>query len=430
MRIEKPKSPLPRCLGLVLALCLLPPALPCPAQPPLQKENRFLFIINTSADMRRETNAVQQAVRGLLQSSMQGQMRDGDTFGLWTYDDQLHTDFPMQIWSKRNQDDIAAAVAGFLAGRRYQNRPRLEKVLPALRQTIANSRVLTVIFIFDGSETMQGSGFDKDINDLQRQFGRQMRANHIPFVTLLAVWNGKAIDFSVNTPAKISMLQTADLLQPPASNAPPAGAPAAPAAPPVVIPKPAPPRHFEIILTNTPEPGSLSSSPTEAATEQPPPPAEPAVAAQPSAPPPVPAATVAPAVPAAQVQVALVPASPSVASVSAAPAVPAALAQVTLAPADAPPPGPAATIAPAVPATPVQPASVVTPPPVQTARPAVAPAPPVAQTAVVAPAPGGHIALLVIAFSLLAIAVVLILLFLRRSRSASSLITQSLDNPR
>jgi hypothetical protein len=46
------------------------------------------------------------------------------------------------------------------------------------------------------------------------------------------------------------------------------------------------------------------------------------------------------------------------------------------------------------------------------------------------PAPGDHIALLVIAFSLLTIAVVLVLLLSRRSRGTPSLITQSLDHRR
>jgi hypothetical protein len=64
----------------------------------------------------------------------------------------------------------------------------------------------------------------------------------------------------------------------------------------------------------------------------------------------------------------------------------------------------------------------------QPAPPAKPAPPPAAQTAVIAPAPGDHWALLVIAFSLLTIAVVLVLLFLRRSRGTSSLISQSLDN--
>ena len=87
---------------LLFAFCILHFAFPTPPPPKCRRrtENRFLFIINTSAAMRPMTNGIRDAVLGLLQSRMQGQMRDGDTFGIWTYDDQLHTDFPMQIWAE------------------------------------------------------------------------------------------------------------------------------------------------------------------------------------------------------------------------------------------------------------------------------------------------------------------------------------------
>ena len=186
-----------RCLLLkaVFAFCLLPFAFPPPAsaQTPPQAENRFLFIINTSSAMRRMTNGIQQAVLGLLQSGMQGQMRDGDTFGIWTYDTLLHTGFPMQVWSKQNQSAILGTASNFLAQLRYQNRPHLEKALPAARQLIAQSRAVTLIFIFDGSEPMQGTGFDKDINDLHNEFGREVRAENLPFVTALAARDGQSL---------------------------------------------------------------------------------------------------------------------------------------------------------------------------------------------------------------------------------------------
>ena len=129
--------------------------------------------------------------------------------------------------------------------------------MPALQPIIASSRVLTVIFIYDGSETMHGTGFDKEINDLQKQFGRQMRANDLPFVTLLASWNGQPIDFSVNTPSRIAMVQTADLLPAPAANPPPAAVSIPPPPVPVKLPEP----RRVIILTNAPESQVPVSSP-------------------------------------------------------------------------------------------------------------------------------------------------------------------------
>jgi len=278
---------------LVLAFCLLPFALPPPAsaQSPPQKENRFLFIINTSSAMRRMTNGIQQAVLGLLKSDMQGQMRDGDTFGLWSYDAQLRTGFPMQVWSKQNQDAILQTVSAWLAQLRYQSRPRLDKVLPAARQIIAQSRAVTLIFIFDGSETMQGTGFDKDINDLHNEFGREVRAEDIPFVTVLAARDGQVFDYRVRTPSSASLPPTADLFKPAQTNAVPSAAAA-------VASKPPEPRHVEIVLKPTPSPQTnpppvAATAPApqnapekpEPALQPAPPPVQPATPAGPSNPP-------------------------------------------------------------------------------------------------------------------------------------------------
>src|SRR5579872_4008156 len=72
----------------------LPPQPPRPAvrvnrdKPAEQKDHRFLFVVDTSLSMRADAGPARQAVTDLLKSSMQGQMRDGDTLGVWTYDEE------------------------------------------------------------------------------------------------------------------------------------------------------------------------------------------------------------------------------------------------------------------------------------------------------------------------------------------------------
>ena len=56
-------------------------------------ENRFLFVIDTSSAMKSRTNGVEEAVDGLLESGMKGELRKGDTIGLWTYNDHLRHGF-------------------------------------------------------------------------------------------------------------------------------------------------------------------------------------------------------------------------------------------------------------------------------------------------------------------------------------------------
>jgi hypothetical protein len=465
-----------RCLLLksILAFCILHFAFPpsASAQAPPQTENRFLFIINTSSAMRRMTNGIQQAVLGLLQSDLQGQMRDGDTFGIWTYDDQLHTGFPKQVWSKQNQNAIIGSASNYLAQSRYQNRPRLDKVLPAARQLIAQSRVITLIFVFDGSEAMQGTGFDKDINDLHNEFGREVRAENLPFVTVLSARDGKVFDYRVRTPSSASLPPTADLFKPAETNAVPSVAATNPPPAAVVASKPSEPRHVEIILKPTPSP--QTNPPPVAASAPEPQPApekpEPALQPAPSANPSNPQSAVAPramtpaAVPFRNPQspppatasgeppqqsppnpalnpalnlnpnlnpnpraiVAPEPPPPSAIAVGGTPdksGLPAALPRIP------PPPSTPLAMTPVIP--PSNPQSAIPDPQSPPAQPAPPPQPaPVAvPTAVAMPTPSDHLALLVIAISLVTIAVVLVLFLIRRSHAAPSLISQSMDRP-
>jgi len=424
-----------RCLLfiMVLAFSILPLAFPtpAPAQAPPQNENRFLFIINTSAAMRPMTNGIRDAVAGLLQSHMQGQMRDGDTFGIWTYDDQLHADLPMQTWSGQKQEAMLKGVAGWLEQRRYQKKPHLEKVLPAARQIAEMSRVVTLIFIFDGSETMQGTGFDEDINALEKDTGRQMRADHIPFVTVLAARDGKFFDYRVRTPASISLPRTAEFFPPVQTNAVPVVA-ATNAPPPAVASKAPEPRHIDIVIR-----------PSAPPVTNPPPVAVPGAVA-PTAPTPAqPAPT--------PVQPAPTPTQPAPTPAQPTPT-PGQPTPTQMQPATTPfradespkqPPNPntnstgAAVVAPATSPPPVKPVAqtpVVAPaaPAVEATPPAVAPRPaaPGVATAVAMPSPGDHFALLLIACSLATIALVLVIFLIRRARTPPSLISQSMNRPR
>jgi hypothetical protein len=338
------------------------------------------------------TNGIQEAVLGLLKSGMQRQARDGDTLGIWTYDDQLHTGFPMLVWSNQNQSAIIQTVSNYLTEARYQTRPRLEKVLPAARRLVEQSRVITLIFVFDGSETLEGTGFDQDINDLHQEFGRQMRADNIPFVTALAARDGKVFDYRVRTPSSASLPPTADFFAPAETNTVPVAAAATNLPPPAVVapqpPPPPEPRRREVVLRPPPPP------------ETNPPPAVVSIPARPVAPektPPV----IQPAPP--PVQPALVPLqTPStVAAPASEPSNPqSAPSSEALAKEEIPPP--------------------VAPPPM----------PPPVPATVAMPSPTERLALLAVAISLVAVAVALVLILMRRPRAAPSIISQSMDRPK
>ena len=239
----------------VLAGILLSASWSRAEDPPEQrhrKENRFLFVIDASSAMKARSDGIKEAVNGLLASGMKGQLRKGDTIGVWTYNDRLNAEFPMQIWSDKKKDDIVADVRDHLRDLQYEKRSHLEKVLPEINKLVAHSERLTVILVFDGVDLIKGTPFDKDINDLHKQYAREFKAAHSPFVTLLSARDGAVFDYTINYPGTVVVPPTADPLLP-ETNAPPA---VAASAPPAVIPHPPeeskpPRRRIEITLSGS-----------------------------------------------------------------------------------------------------------------------------------------------------------------------------------
>jgi hypothetical protein len=373
-------------------------------------DNRFLFVIDTSSSMRSRTNGIEEAIGELLRSDMHGEFREGDTIGVWTYDEDLHANFPMQVWSPEKKDEITRDVLRYMRHQHYEHRAHLDKILTAIGRVIEQSERLTVILIYDGTETIRGTEFDGDINDLQKKYERSFRAAHMPMVTILAARHTQVFDYSINYPGSITVPHTAYPVPPPETNATPVEAVAAapPTSAPPAEPTP-PPRRIQIIMSGTNSITRTIPGPDSAADNPSPAPSNVVMAGtQPSPPTPAPAS-----------------------------AIPA---PVAVEPTASNPPPPAPKPEPAVP----EPASVTAQPEPTPVPPSAPPktAPPPAPLPTFAPAPapvrpavtstGHEVALFIIAFSLLTIAVVLVVLVVRRLRgdAAPSLISQSIDRGR
>jgi len=425
----------------------------------LPMENRFLFVVDISSAMTRSAKAAQIAVLDLIRSGMQGQMRDGDTFGIWTYNDKLHADFSMQTWSAQTSEDLADYSAKYLRSRRYEKKARLEKVLPAIFPLMRASRTITIALVSDGTGVIKGTPFDKDINDLHKEYGRELHEANLPFITILAARDGEIFDYTINSSiGPIRIPQTAAPLKKAATNlvstmATNVVAPAKIAVTNLASPKPeAPPRRIILIrpktnavsvaapviatnvFTPVPQPKPEPVAPV-AASVAPTPPVE--VKNVPVTPPvPIPIPTVAPAAPKIEPPK-IQPVAVEIAKVETPPAQ--TLAQIPI-PKTKPVPAPAATATPA--AVSPAPESKV-PIPIAESRLAVSPQPTQvapktevktpantnAQIAVVMLSPISTWILLLAAVMLLGIACVLLIFILRRLRPAPqpSIISQSID---
>ncbi len=185
-------------IGLRVSLFAAPETTTPEKAVPEKQGGRFLFLIETSQAMDADKTVLRKSIRSIIESGLNGQMKYGDTVGLWTYNDKLTTDFPMVIWRNEHVQDVESAIEFWMSKQKFVHRSDLSKALPLLQNIVKASQKLTIIWITTGNDRLTGLPFDNEIDQLQKEFRDGFRKQHIPFVTLLAVRKGALADFTVN----------------------------------------------------------------------------------------------------------------------------------------------------------------------------------------------------------------------------------------
>jgi hypothetical protein len=222
-------------------------------------QNRFLLVFDTSSDMKKRVPAVQKALNELLATSVSGQLHEGDSIGVWTFDQNLHPgEFPLQSWNPDNAAQIAADINKFVGRHRYAKTSGLGALQPLLNQVVENSERLTVLVFCDGESPMGGTPFDDGVNQLLQQRQAEQKRALEPIVILLRSQLGRYAGCTVSFPPEpVNLPPFPPLPQPPP---PPKLTNAAPPPPPQPVGEP-------IILIgkkveNNPPPPVTNSPPT------------------------------------------------------------------------------------------------------------------------------------------------------------------------
>src|SRR6266851_3965452 len=199
------RFPIPSLAITSLVLLGLPGPPPVRAEPEAAKRppptNRYLLIVNTSHSMEHRAEGSLRAVQQLLESAMNGQLRRGDTLGVWTFNQDLYMGrFPLQHWSPGDRRGVTLRTLAFLQKQKYERRASFDKVLPAMDRLVKDSEFITVILVTDGDEPIQGTPFDDQINLLYKQWRDEQEKARQPLLTLLRAKAGRLTDYSVNAP--------------------------------------------------------------------------------------------------------------------------------------------------------------------------------------------------------------------------------------
>ena len=197
-------------LFLLILLCGFVPKILAAAEPPdhfADQKKRFLFVVENTSAMKRSAKAAQETVRELIESGVQGEMKSGDTYGIWTFDEQLNSTFPVKTWSPEESKPLALSAQDFLKKHQYKNNGKLNVALPKVYSLIKASKSITVILVTTGSEAIHGTPFDQEINTIYPQYSRELHDAKIPFVTVLIGYYGRPVAYSVNSSLGIQIPQ-------------------------------------------------------------------------------------------------------------------------------------------------------------------------------------------------------------------------------
>ncbi|MGD0615038.1 MAG: hypothetical protein ABSA69_06305 [Verrucomicrobiota bacterium] len=225
--------------------------------------NRWLFVVETSKHMEPRARAAGQTAASLVWSGANGQMRPGDTLGIWTFNDDVYAGrFPLQIWSPGTRQETSAQMFQFLNAQKFEKDSRLDNALGKMLRIIRNSDYITVVLVSDGSKKIHGTPFDDQINRTYRSWSKEQEKALIPFVTVLRAEHGRITHYAVAMPPwPIEMPPLPAALTQVAAVTPPAEHP--PIAAPRIVPS-------LIVHGTESKPAAAQSPGTDASTPQPP----------------------------------------------------------------------------------------------------------------------------------------------------------------
>jgi len=153
--------------------------------------SRFLLIVETSRSMGHRSDATLKTITSLLYSGFSHQIKQGDSLGVWTYNQQLYTGrMPLQRWSAPLQHEIVSETLKFFKGQKYEKQPAFSSVRPALDKVIKDSEFITVVLISSGEEATSGTPFDDKINELYKSWKVDQEKAKMPFITVLRAKRG------------------------------------------------------------------------------------------------------------------------------------------------------------------------------------------------------------------------------------------------
>ncbi len=175
-------------------------------------------------------------LQNLFFSNLSGQLQAGDSVGVWTFDEKLHSGrYPLFTWQPQIAADEASRLINFLDFEHYSGRTRLAALKPLLGRVIAHAQRLTIVIFCDGKDKLKLTPYDDGINRVFDTMQADRKKVKVPFVVVIRTQEGKFVGATVNLPPGNLDLPVFPPLPQPVQIVPANPPPAAPAPPLVIV---------------------------------------------------------------------------------------------------------------------------------------------------------------------------------------------------
>lgn len=205
------------------------------AQPAPQE--RWLFIFDTSAGMKKCLPGTEAEIKSLLASSVGGQLHPEDSVGVWTFGQERHVgQFPLVTWDPEQAVVTASNLAAFVHKQNYAGDTSWPALQPLLGQVIKESERLTLVIFCDGLGTIDWTTYNDGINRTFSQTLAERKKARQPFVLLVRTQHGQFTGCTINFPPGALNVPPFPPLPEPVKIIPPIPPPVVVKPPPVVVP--------------------------------------------------------------------------------------------------------------------------------------------------------------------------------------------------
>ena len=159
-----------------------------------------MFIVDTSRAMRGMKDSLAEAIGALVHGGLEGWMRNGDSFGIWTFADRLATDYPMKVWQERERQTYAVQAAKHVAKQDFDKRGHLKNIMPHMFSVIGTVKDVTIVILSDGDDSVAGTEYDPAIKTALGKVKTDLRRQSKPAIIALVARDGKVVRWGVNSP--------------------------------------------------------------------------------------------------------------------------------------------------------------------------------------------------------------------------------------